>query len=82
VRRCARWLAEAWKSTGSVLHGAVEFAILGPIEAVRDGHPVALGGPKQRAVLAMLVLAGNEAISRDRLIDGVWGERPAASARL
>jgi DNA-binding winged helix-turn-helix (wHTH) protein len=51
-------------------------------EAVRDGHPVALGGPKQRAVLAMLVLAGNEPISRDRLIDGVWGERPAASARL
>src|SRR4051794_26863041 len=41
-----------------------------------DGGHVALGGPKQRALLAMLVLDGNAVVSRDRLIEGLWGERP------
>jgi DNA-binding SARP family transcriptional activator len=41
---------------------------------------VALGGPKQRALLALLVLHANEVLSRDRLIEGVWGERPPATA--
>jgi YVTN family beta-propeller protein len=41
---------------------------------------LALGGPKQRAVLAMLLLDANEVVSRDRLVDGLWGERPPATA--
>src|SRR4051812_41331857 len=41
-----------------------------------DGGPVALGGPKQRALLAMLALDANAVVSRDRLIEGLWGERP------
>jgi peptide/nickel transport system substrate-binding protein len=40
-----------------------------------------LGGPKQRAVLAMLLLHGNEVVARDRLVDGVWGERPPEAAQ-
>jgi YVTN family beta-propeller protein len=54
----------------------VEFRILGPVEARDDGRDIALGGPKQRALLAILLLQANQAVSRDRLIDGVWGERP------
>jgi YVTN family beta-propeller protein len=54
----------------------VEFGVLGPVEARRDGRELPLGGRKQRALLALLLLHANEAVSRDRLIDGVWGERP------
>ncbi len=58
----------------------VEFSVLGPIEA-RDGErEVSLGGPKQRALLAVLLLDRNAVVSRDRLIDALWGERPPASA--
>jgi YVTN family beta-propeller protein len=58
----------------------VDFAILGPVAVRRDGHDVPLGGPKQRALLALLLLDANRAVSRDRLIDGLWGERPPRSA--
>jgi YVTN family beta-propeller protein len=60
--------------------GRVELAILGPIEVRIDGAAVNLGGPKQRAVLALLLLHANEVVSRDRLIEGVWGERAPATA--
>jgi YVTN family beta-propeller protein len=58
----------------------VELGVLGPVEAHDDGRQVPLGGPKQRALLAILLLAGNEAVSRDRLIDTLWGEQPPATA--
>ncbi len=57
----------------------MEFAILGPIEVREDGRSLALGGPKQRALLAILLLHENEVVSRDRLIEGLWGERPPPS---
>jgi YVTN family beta-propeller protein len=60
--------------------GNVRFAILGPIELSVEGRPVPLGGPKQRALLAFLLLHANEAVSRDRLIDALWGESPPPSA--
>ena len=58
----------------------MEFGVLGPIEARDGGAAVPLGGPKQRALLAVLLLARGEAVSRDRLIDALWGERPPATA--
>jgi DNA-binding SARP family transcriptional activator len=58
----------------------VEFVILGPLEARADDRGLALGGPKQRAVLAMLLLQANQPVSRDRLIDGLWGESPPRTA--
>jgi WD40 repeat protein/DNA-binding SARP family transcriptional activator len=55
--------------------------LLGPVEAVSDhGGPVGLGGPKERAVLAMLALQTGSTVSADRLIDGLWGDQPPASA--
>jgi YVTN family beta-propeller protein len=56
------------------------FRILGPLEVVDRERPVLLGGPKQRALLAILVLRRGEAVSSDRLIDQLWGERPPATA--
>ena len=57
----------------------VEFRVLGPLEAVIDGTPVKLGPPQQRALLALLLLNANEVVSRDRIVDELWGERPPAS---
>ncbi len=53
----------------------VQFKILGPLAAEHDGVELPLGTRKQRAVLAILLLRANEVVSRDLLIDELWGER-------
>ena len=58
----------------------MEIRLLGSVEASADERPVALGGSKQRAVLAMLGLEANRLVTADRLIEGLWGEEPPASA--
>jgi DNA-binding SARP family transcriptional activator/tetratricopeptide (TPR) repeat protein len=58
----------------------VEFRLLGPLEVLRDGRPVSLGGRKPRALLAILLLHANEVVSADRLIDGLWGASPPGAA--
>jgi DNA-binding SARP family transcriptional activator len=58
----------------------MDYQILGPLEVREGGRLVALGGDKQRALLAILVLHRNEVVSADRLIDELWGESPPASA--
>ena len=55
---------------------SVEFRILGPLEVVRDGQVVKLGGALQRTLLALLLTSANGVVSVDRLIDALWGERP------
>jgi DNA-binding SARP family transcriptional activator len=44
----------------------MDFLVLGPVEARIDGRALPLGGPKQRALLALLLLSSNEVVSRDR----------------
>ena len=51
----------------------MDFRILGPIEVVDGDRRLALGGPKQRALLALLLLHANEVVPSDRLIDELWG---------
>ena len=58
----------------------LEYRILGPLEAWRDGEPIELGGPKQRALLALLLLRAGEVVSTDRLVDELWGEQPPGKA--
>jgi DNA-binding SARP family transcriptional activator len=58
----------------------MRFAILGPIDLSVEGRPVPLAGPKQRALLAFLLLHANQVVSRDRLVDALWGESPPPSA--
>jgi DNA-binding SARP family transcriptional activator len=50
------------------------FRILGPLEVEEDGKPLPLGGPRQRALLAILLLRANQVVSNDRLTDELWGE--------
>ena len=60
----------------------MEFRVLGPLEVRRDGHPVTLGGTKQRTLLAILLLDANRVVSSDRLIDALWGgEAPGTAAK-
>ena len=61
----------------------MEFRVLGPLEVVRSQRTLPLGGPKQRAILGMLVAHANEVVSVDRLADVLWGEsRPPDPASV
>ena len=60
----------------------MEFRVLGSIEVFEEGNgSIALGGPKQRAVLAHLLLRANHLVPTEVLIDEVWGEEPPETAR-
>ena len=59
----------------------MEFRILGPLEVLDEAGPVAVGRLKERLVLAVLLLHANEVVSRERLIDELWGNSPPPTAR-
>ncbi len=58
----------------------MDVRMLGPFEVRLAGERLVLGGVKQRAVLAMLVLRLNEVVSTDLLVQGLWGDRAPAGA--
>jgi DNA-binding SARP family transcriptional activator len=58
----------------------LEFGILGPLEVKAGGAPVRVGGPRQRALLALLLCHANRVISRDQLIDELLSGQPDGSA--
>ena len=59
----------------------MEFRILGPLEVRRDGQVVPLAGQRRRALLALLILRANEAVSFDALVEELWGADPPPTAR-
>src|ERR1700712_1959934 len=61
---------------GASMRRVTRFRLLVPVGVDLDGRPLPLRGPKQRALLAMLLLQPGEAVSRDRLIEGLWGPEP------
>jgi len=58
----------------------LEFRILGPLEVVDGEDALHLGGQKQRALLALLLLDPNRVVSTDRIVDALWGEEPPRTA--
>ncbi len=58
----------------------MDFRILGPLEVCAEQRALPLGGAKQRALLALLLLHRNEVVSVDRVIDSLWGEAPPPAA--
>ena len=58
----------------------MEFRLLGPLEVAEHDRSLALGGVKQRSLLAVLLLHANEVVSADRLIDELWGDAPPPTA--
>jgi WD40 repeat protein/DNA-binding SARP family transcriptional activator len=58
----------------------IEFRVLGPLAVRIGGRPVAAGGPKQRALLALLLLSANRVVARERLIGELFAEQSVNSA--
>ena len=59
----------------------IGFGVLGPLQAIVDGGAVPLGTPKQRAVLATLVMNRNRPVGTDSLIAAAWEQWPPSEAR-
>jgi DNA-binding SARP family transcriptional activator len=59
----------------------VEFRILGRLEIAGESGLIALTAPKQRSLLALLLLNANEVVAADALVDALWGEWPPTSSR-
>ena len=58
----------------------MEFRVLGPLEVESNGHLVPIGSRQPRIVLAVLLLNANRVVSRDRLVDAIWGDDPPERA--
>jgi DNA-binding SARP family transcriptional activator/DNA-binding XRE family transcriptional regulator len=82
--RCPRWAAvaaiTAALGTERPAGTRVRIGALGPLTALRDGCAVRLGPSRQRAVLGLLALHWPSGVSRDVIVDMLWGERPPRSA--
>lgn len=61
--------------------GNLVFQILGPIRILSNNETLSLGGPRQRAVLAMLLLSPDRVVSADRLVEAVWNGQPPRTSR-
>src|SRR5919106_4966215 len=62
----------------------MEYRLLGPIEALDGERRLPLGGPKQQALLGVLLLAANRVVPRDELVEALWpeGAPPTAATAL
>jgi predicted ATPase/DNA-binding SARP family transcriptional activator len=58
----------------------MEFWVLGPLQVLQEGQTVRITGPRERALLAALLLRPGEAVSTDRLIDLLWGDAAPGNA--
>ena len=67
-------------TVGQAPPAGLRFHVLGPLRATRGGVEVDLGPPKQRALLAALLLAEGKVVSADRLVEALWGEEPPTRA--
>ena len=67
--------------TATDLHGTVRVEVLGPLRLVVDGETVDVRGPKRRAVLALLAIAGGRTVPVDDLVDALWPSEVPDSAR-
>ena len=61
--------------------GRFYFRLLGPLEVMADDHPLELGAPRQRAIMAMLLLEANHIVPVNRLVDAVWDDDPPVTAK-
>ncbi|WP_399882079.1 BTAD domain-containing putative transcriptional regulator [Streptomyces sp. BBFR51] len=61
--------------------GDIYFRVLGPVEALIDGEEVEFQSPRQRAVLAVLLLHSNNVVSVDQLIESIWDDAPPTARK-
>ncbi|MFD8498589.1 tetratricopeptide repeat protein [Amycolatopsis sp. NPDC059657] len=79
IRRLAAALESRGESPWTGADGALRIGVLGPLEVARGESAVPLGPLKQRSLFAVLALQPNEVVSREEIIDVLWGDRPPAS---
>ncbi|WP_432991746.1 BTAD domain-containing putative transcriptional regulator [Dactylosporangium sp. CA-233914] len=60
----------------------MRFGVLGPLLVSRDGEPVAIGGPKQRTLLSLLLLRPNRPVTADWLVEALWDGAPPPGAAV
>jgi predicted ATPase/DNA-binding SARP family transcriptional activator len=66
-----------------VVDGTISIRVLGPVEVIRNGAPINLGGKRQQALLALLALDTGKSVPADRLIDELWpGQPPPGTSTL
>ena len=58
----------------------MDYRVLGPLEVRDRDRVVSLGGPRRRALLAVLIIRANDVVSTDQLADLVWNEDPPPAA--
>nr|BFE89039.1 hypothetical protein GCM10020093_116400 [Planobispora longispora] len=75
-----RW-PDAGFARGMSDGGSVDFRMLGPLEIHENGRQIRITAPKQRVLLALLLLDANQVITEERLIDELWNGSPPAAAR-
>ena len=68
-------------SKNAIYRRGVDCRVLGPVEVLSDGSPCALGGPKQRTVIAVLVAAAGRPVSVDSLLQALYGDDASPSSR-
>src|SRR5881392_1432530 len=61
-------------------HAAMDFRILGPLEVEADGQAFSIGSRQPRALLTVMLLDANRVVSRDRLMEALWGDEPPERA--
>lgn len=69
-----------FEHTGTILEGWLDYSLIGPLRALRNGTSLPLGGPKQRAVLAVLLLSHGRVVEFEKMIDAVWNGTPPVKA--
>ncbi|CAN5490103.1 BTAD domain-containing putative transcriptional regulator [soil metagenome] len=74
--------APTWEAAPVTGGAAARLRVFGGVEAIGPDGPVDLGGPKQRAVLAVLLVEPGTVVSLDRLIDVIWGDDAPARAEV
>jgi hypothetical protein len=81
--RCDSGICDpGWRAVGRI---EMEYRVLGPVEVLADGRPAAIGGPKPRSLLVLLLLNAGRVVPTSQVIESLWGGRPplsGASVRL
>jgi len=57
----------------------MEYRVLGPVEVLSEGRPVAIGGPKPRSLLVLLLLNAGRVVPSGQVLEALWGGRPPRS---
>src|SRR5580698_8954158 len=67
-----QWRTPRYASRMKTEPGDLQVRLLGPVEVLAAGQPVAITQPGLRALLALLALSANRVVSESALIDGLW----------